>query len=210
MIKPETLEPKLRHAAIVPIVQPRSVDFVLQLAEQLAEGGAEAIEIVLRSDAALSALEACRQRFPELLVGAGTILTAAQYDAAVNAGAQFGISPGFLPALCEHAQKGPIPLVPGIQTASEVMAAQAAGFDLLKFYPSEPAGGTVVLADFANIFTSATFMPSGKIQQAHLAAYGKLRNITSVGGSWMYAEGSSDSVRDRMAASLEAIRTARG
>lgn len=204
------LEPKLRRAAIVPIVQPRSVDFVLRLTEELAAGGAEAIEIVMRSDAALSALEACRQRFPELLVGAGTILTPAHYDAAVHAGAQFGISPGFLPTLCAHAMQGPIPLVPGIQTASEVMAAQAAGFELLKFYPSEPAGGTVVLADFASIFTSVRFMPSGKIQQAHLAAYGKLRNITSVGGSWMYAEGSSDSVKNRMAASLAAIRAARG
>ncbi|WP_029074704.1 bifunctional 4-hydroxy-2-oxoglutarate aldolase/2-dehydro-3-deoxy-phosphogluconate aldolase [Kaistia adipata] len=204
------LEPRLRRAAIVPIVQPRSVDFVLSLAEQLAEGGAEAIEIVMRSDAALSALEACRQRFPELLVGAGTILTTAHYDAAVNAGAQFGISPGFAPDVCAHAKKGPIQLVPGVQTASEVMAAQAAGFHLQKFYPAEPAGGTVVLADFASIFTSVSFMPSGKIQQAHLAAYGKLRNITSVGGSWMYAEGSGESVRDRMAASLAAIRAARG
>jgi 2-dehydro-3-deoxyphosphogluconate aldolase/(4S)-4-hydroxy-2-oxoglutarate aldolase len=204
------LEPRLRRAAIVPIVQPRSVDFVLSLAEQLAEGGAEAIEIVMRSDAALSALEACRQRFPDLLVGAGTILTTAHYDAAVNAGAQFGISPGFAADVCAHAKKGPIQLVPGVQTASEVMAAQAAGFHLQKFYPAEPAGGTVVLADFASIFTSVSFMPSGKIQQAHLAGYGKLRNITSVGGSWMYAEGSSESVRDRMAASLAAIRAARG
>lgn len=204
------LEPRLRQAAIVPIVQPRSVDFVLSLAEQLAEGGAEAIEIVMRSDAALSALEACRQRFPDLLVGAGTILTTAHYDAAVNAGAQFGISPGFAPDVCAHAKKGPIQLVPGVQTASEVMAAQAAGFHLQKFYPAEPAGGTVVLADFASIFTSVSFMPSGKIQQGHLAGYGKLRNITSVGGSWMYAEGSSESVRDRMAASLAAIRAARG
>ncbi|WP_018182965.1 bifunctional 4-hydroxy-2-oxoglutarate aldolase/2-dehydro-3-deoxy-phosphogluconate aldolase [Kaistia granuli] len=204
------LEPRLRRAAIVPIVQPRSVDFVLSLAEQLAEGGAEAIEIVMRSDAALSALEACRQRFPELLVGAGTILTSAHYDAAVNAGAQFGISPGFAPDVCAHAQKGPIPLVPGVQTASEVMAAQAAGFSLQKFYPAEPAGGTVVLADFASIFTSVSFMPSGKIQQSHLAGYGKLRNITSVGGSWMYADGSAETIRDRMAASLAAIRAARG
>lgn len=207
---PDILEPKLRKAAIMPIVQPRSVDFVLSLVAELAEGGAEAVEIVMRSDAALAAIEACRSAFPELLVGAGTILTDAHYDAAVNAGAQFGISPGFLPSVCAHAKKGPITLVPGVQTASEVMAAQAAGFDLLKFYPSEPAGGTVVLADFANIFTSATFMPSGKIQLSHLAGYSKLRNITSVGGSWMYAEGSTTSVRDRMAASLAAMREGRG
>jgi 2-dehydro-3-deoxyphosphogluconate aldolase/(4S)-4-hydroxy-2-oxoglutarate aldolase len=207
---PDILEPKLRHAAIMPIVQPRSVEFVLSLVAQLAEGGAEAIEIVMRSEAALPAIEACRNSFPELLIGAGTILSTRHYDQAVAAGAQFGISPGFAPDVCAHAKKGPITLVPGVQTASEVMAAQAAGFDLLKFYPSEPAGGTVVLADFANIFTSATFMPSGKIQQSHLAGYGKLRNITSVGGSWMYAEGSNDSVSDRMAASLAAIRSARG
>ena len=207
---PDILEPKLRQAAIMPIVQPRSVDFVLSLVAELAEGGAEAVEIVMRSDAALAAIEACRRAFPELLVGAGTILTDAHYDDAVNAGAQFGISPGFLPSVCAHAKKGQITLVPGVQTASEVMAAQAAGFDLLKFYPSEPAGGTVVLADFANIFTTATFMPSGKIQLSHLAGYSKLRNITSVGGSWMYAEGSTESVRDRMAASLAAMRQGRG
>ncbi|MCX5579246.1 bifunctional 4-hydroxy-2-oxoglutarate aldolase/2-dehydro-3-deoxy-phosphogluconate aldolase [Kaistia terrae] len=206
---PDILEPKLRQAAIMPIVQPRSVDFVLSLVAELAEGGAEAIEIVMRSDAALSAIEACRREFPELLVGAGTILTDAHYDAAVNAGAQFGISPGFLPSVCAHAKRGPITLVPGVQTASEVMAAQAAGFDLLKFYPSEPAGGTVVLADFANIFTTATFMPSGKIQLSHLAGYARLKNITSVGGSWMYAEGSTTSARDRMAASLAAMREGR-
>jgi 2-dehydro-3-deoxyphosphogluconate aldolase/(4S)-4-hydroxy-2-oxoglutarate aldolase len=207
---PDILEPKLRQAAIMPIVQPRSVDFVLSLVAELAEGGAEAIEIVMRSDAALSAIEACRREFPELLIGAGTILTDAHYDAAVNAGAQFGISPGFLPSVCAHAKRGPITLVPGVQTASEVMAAQAAGFDLLKFYPSEPAGGTVVLADFANIFTTATFMPSGKIQLSHLPGYARLKNITSVGGSWMYAEGSTTSVRDRMAASLAAMREGRG
>lgn len=207
---PDILEPKLRRAAIMPIVQPRSVDFVLSLVAELAAGGAEAIEIVMRSDAALAAIEACRHAFPELIVGAGTILTNEHYDAAVKAGAQFGISPGFLPSVCAHARKGPITLVPGVQTASEVMAAQAAGFDLLKFYPSEPAGGTVVLADFANIFTSATFMPSGKIQLSHLAGYARLRNITSVGGSWMYAEGSTESVRDRMAASLAAMRSVRG
>ena len=207
---PDILEPKLRRAAIMPIVQPRSVDFVLSLVAELAKGGAEAIEIVMRSDAALAAIEACRREFPKLLVGAGTILTNEHYDAAVNAGAQFGISPGFLPSVCAHAKKGPITLVPGVQTASEVMAAQAAGFDLLKFYPSEPAGGTVVLADFANIFTTATFMPSGKIQLSHLAGYAKLKNITSVGGSWMYAEGSTTSVRDRMAASLAAMREGRG
>jgi len=207
---PDMLEPKLRHAAIMPIVQPRSVDFVLSLVAELAQGGAQAIEIVLRSEAALAAISACRREFPELLVGAGTILTHAHYDAAVDAGAQFGISPGFLPSLCAHAIQGPIGLVPGVQTASEVMAAQAAGFDLLKFYPSEPAGGTVVLADFANIFTTATFMPSGKIQLSHLPGYAKLRNITSVGGSWMYAEGASESVRDRMAASLAAMREGRG
>lgn len=207
---PDLLEPRLRQAAILPIVQPRSVDFVLSLVAELAAGGAEAIEIVMRSEAALPSIEACRRAFPDLLIGAGTILTHEHYDAAVAAGAQFGISPGFLPSVCAHAQKGPITLVPGVQTASEVMAAQAAGFDLLKFYPSEPAGGTVVLADFANIFTTATFMPSGKIQLSHLPGYGKLRNITSVGGSWMYAEGASESVRDRMAASLTAIRAARG
>jgi 2-dehydro-3-deoxyphosphogluconate aldolase/(4S)-4-hydroxy-2-oxoglutarate aldolase len=203
---PQELEQAVRQAAVLPILRPTSVGFVVETAGILAEAGASAIEIVMRSPAALPALEACRKAYPELMLAAGTVLAPEHYDAAVNAGAHFAISPGYSPIIGAHAQRGPIPLVPGVQTATEVMAALAAGFRLLKFYPSEPAGGTVVLADYEAVFPGVAFMPSGKIGLDLLSAYARQGNVASVGGSWMYAQGdeilSEADIRKRMSASL--------
>ena len=183
-----SFEAEARRLAIVPIVIPHSVDLVLRTVEALAAGGARGVEIVLRTSDALPALAEAKKRFPDLLLGAGTILTKADYDRSVDAGADFTISPGFAADLVEHARGGRIPLVPGVQTSSEVMTARAAGVTLLKFYPAEPAGGVDVLADFASVFPDVAFMPSGKINAARLPAYLALRNVASVGGTWMHTE----------------------
>lgn len=211
---PQELEQVVRQAAVLPILRPTTVAFVVETAGILARAGARVIEIVLRSPSALPALEACRKTFPELTLAAGTVLACEQYDAAVSAGAHFTISPGFSPVIGAHALRGPIPLVPGVQTATEVMAALAAGFRLLKFYPSEPAGGTVVLADYEAVFPTAAFMPSGKIGLDLLPAYAKRGNVASVGGSWMYAEGSETlpevEICERMSTSLRLMRARAG
>jgi len=212
-MNPEELAERIREVAVMPILIPHSADACLAIAEALVEGGARGIEIVLRTPEALPTVERLRRTFPELVVGAGTILTPALYDSAAAAGAHFGISPGSLPALLEHARGGALPLVPGVQTPSEVMAAQAAGFNLLKFYPAEPAGGTDVLGDYGNVFPTARFMPSGKIDLPALPRYAALFNIASVGGTWMYAEGGATlaarEIVARMRVSLQVMRDGR-
>jgi 2-dehydro-3-deoxyphosphogluconate aldolase/(4S)-4-hydroxy-2-oxoglutarate aldolase len=208
------LEARVRAIGIVPIISARSVDFVLDATEALMAGGAAGVEILVRSPHALPAIAACRRRFPDALIAAGTILEPEQYAAAVEAGADFCISPGYDPAMVAIANDGPIRLVPGVQTASEVIAARRAGATLLKFYPSEPAGGTAVLGDFGNVFPNVSFMPSGKIDLGNIADYARLRNVASVGGSWMYTEGGqplpSAEMTSRMRASLDAFRGAKG
>jgi len=182
------LEQRLASIGLLPIVTPKSVDFTLRLAGTLAAAGAGGIEIVLRTEHGLAAIAACREAFPDLLIGAGTVLTTALYDQAAEAGADFAISPSSSPTLDPYARQGPIPFVPGVQTPSEVTAALDRGFRLLKFYPAEPAGGVAVLADYANVFPKARFMPSGKITEQKLAGYLALGNVVSVGGSWMYLD----------------------
>lgn len=207
------LEARVRAVAVVPILQPRSVDFCLQASEALIAGGATGVEILCRAADALPAIAACKRRFPDLLIAAGTILEPDQYRGAVDAGADFCISPGFEAAMVALANEGPIRMVPGVQTASEVIAARRLGVTVQKFYPSEPAGGTAVLADYANVFPNVAFMPSGKIDLGNLASYGRLRNVASVGGSWMYAEGGQPlpaaEMTERMRASLAAFAAAR-
>lgn len=162
------LEARVRAVAVVPILPPRSVDFCLAASEALIAGGATGIEILCRAADALPAIAACRRHFPDLLIAAGTVLEADQYRGAVDAGADFCISPGFDPMIVDLAKAGPIRIVPGVQTASEVIAARRLGVTLQKFYPAEPAGGTAVLADYANVFPNVAFMPSGRVGWAAL------------------------------------------
>ena len=210
----DELEARVRAVAVVPILQPRSVDFCLAASEALIAGGATGIEILCRAADALPAIGAVKRRFPDLLIAAGTILEPDQYRGAVDAGADFCISPGFEPMIVDLANAGPIRIVPGVQTASEVIAARRLGVTVQKFYPSEPAGGTAVLADYANVFPSVSFMPSGRIDLANLADYARLPNLASAGGSWMYAAGGeplpADEMTARMRASLDAFAAARG
>lgn len=208
----DELERRLRKIGVLPIVTPNSVDFTLRIVGVLAAAGAGGVEIVLRTEHGLAAIEACRKAYPDLVIGAGTVLTAKLYELAAEAGADFAISPSSSPTLDPYALKGPIPFIPGVQTPSEVTAALDRGFTLLKFYPSEPAGGIDVLADYANVFPRARFMPSGKITEAKLASYLALKNVVSVGGSWMFQEKGEvlpdATIKDRVALSL-AIVTAR-
>jgi len=187
-VTPQELTALVRKIAVLPIIVPRSVDTCLETIGALAEGGATGVEIVLRTAAALPTLEASARAFPSMVFAAGTVLSTVQYDEAAAAGAHFAISPGLSAELADHAAGKSLPLVPGVQTATEVMAALGKGFTLLKFYPSEPAGGTVVLGDFGNVFPAVSFMPSGKINADLLPGYAALRNVASVGGTWMLAE----------------------
>jgi len=173
-----------RHA-FLPIMTVRSEETGLRIAESLLGGGLAIMEITLRTAEGAAAISAIRQRFPEMTIGAGTLLRPEDFDRAATAGAQFGVSPGMDGPLAEAAAKSALPFLPGVQTASEVMVALGYGLRTLKFYPARAAGGTAVLADFGNIFQDVMFVPTGKLAQADVSEYLALRNILAVGGSWV-------------------------
>ena len=186
-MKQEQVAARIRQAGIVPIVTVRDVEESLTLVGKLVDAGADLVEIVFRSAGAPQALAEARKRFDRCTFAAGTILDEAGVRKAADAGAHCLVSPGLTPELHQAASAAGQVLIPGVQTASEVMAARQLGYRLLKYYPAEPSNGLVVLGDYANIFDTISFMATGKITSKVLPHYGALRNVAAVGGSWMLA-----------------------
>jgi 2-dehydro-3-deoxyphosphogluconate aldolase/(4S)-4-hydroxy-2-oxoglutarate aldolase len=183
--KSRTIREILGRQPVLPIMTVHSEEAGLKIAESLLAGGLRVMEITLRTAEAPAAIAAIRKRFPEMGIGAGTLLRPDDFARAEGAGAQFGVSPGMDRPLAEAAAKSTLPFLPGVQTASEVMTAIGYEIRTLKFYPARAAGGPAVLADFANIFRDVLFVPTGKIGQADTPEYLPLRNVLAVGGSWM-------------------------
>lgn len=170
---------------LLPVVAVPDVDAARALARTLLDAGLPIVEITCRTPAALPAISALRAEFPDLLVGAGTVLDAVQARAAVAAGAQFLLAPGFDAATAAAAHALDVPLIPGVMTPSEVMAALAAGFGLLKLFPATALGGVDYLRALAAVFPGARFVPTGGIDAANLAAYLAEPNVACCGGSWL-------------------------
>ncbi|ALP40348.1 bifunctional 4-hydroxy-2-oxoglutarate aldolase/2-dehydro-3-deoxy-phosphogluconate aldolase [Aeromonas schubertii] len=170
---------------LVPVMVITDLEQAVPMAEALLAGGISVFEITLRTPVALAAIERIARAMPEAMVGAGTVINAAQYDAAVAAGARFVISPGMTPALLAHAARGSAPLIPGVATPSEVMQALEAGYDHLKFFPAEANGGTKALAAIAAPLPQVRFCPTGGIGPKNVADYLALKSVATVGGSWM-------------------------
>jgi 2-dehydro-3-deoxyphosphogluconate aldolase/(4S)-4-hydroxy-2-oxoglutarate aldolase len=194
------LRARLAEAAIMPIITVRAVDKALADITRLIEEGVGAIEIVFRTAEAATALAEARRRFPKSLIGAGTMLRAEQVTQAVEAGADFLVSPGLTPKLHAVVAASGRPMIPGVLTASEVLAATEYGYDLMKYYPAQPSNGLMVLADYANIFTDVGFVPTGKIDASVLGQYGALRNVVAVGGSWMLGDRAGSPIGEQIAA----------
>jgi 2-dehydro-3-deoxyphosphogluconate aldolase/(4S)-4-hydroxy-2-oxoglutarate aldolase len=194
------LRARLAAAAIMPIMTVRSVDKTLADIGRLIEEGIGAVEIVFRTPEAAAALAEARKRFPKALIGAGTMLRADQVKAAITAGADFLVSPGLTPKLHEAVAGAGVPMIPGVLTASEVLAAIELGYELMKYYPAQPSNGLMVLADYANVFPEVGFVPTGKIDGSVLGAYGALRNVIAVGGSWMLGEQAPGTIGGQIAA----------
>ena len=154
------------------------------LAQALVKGGVRAIEITLRTPAALAAIEAAAQ-VEGAVVGAGTVLSIQDLRAATEAGAKFAVSPGSTPSLLEAARAAPIPLLPGVATASELMRGLEFGYSNFKFFPAEAAGGAAVLKGLAGPFPQAKFCPTGGVTLDNAGDYLSLPNVVCVGGSWL-------------------------
>lgn len=174
---------------VVPAAVVEDADTALRLSEAMLAGGMDIIEITFRTDGAIRAIQAVCEKFPEMLVGAGTVLSREQFDRAVDAGIRFAVAPGLNPALIEATGDSGVPFIPGVVTPSEIENAMALGLDLLKFFPAEAMGGAVTLKALSGPYghTGVRFLPTGGISMANAANYLDLDVVAAVGGSWMIA-----------------------
>ncbi len=173
------------QSKVLPVIVLQSAEEAVPLANAMLEGGIDVLEITLRSKAGLPAIEAIAKALPEVAVGAGTVLSAADLRAARDAGAQFALSPGATPDLLQAGQTTGIPFVPGVMTPSEVLSALSAGFELLKLFPAAQAGGLGMLRALAGPFPQLRFCPTGGITLENFGAFLALPNVSIVGGSWL-------------------------
>jgi 2-dehydro-3-deoxyphosphogluconate aldolase/(4S)-4-hydroxy-2-oxoglutarate aldolase len=159
------------------------------LAMALVAGGIRVLEITLRTPVSMEAIAAIRREVPDAVIGAGTVTRGEELEAVAGAGAVFAISPGLTAELLDAANRGPIPLIPGISTVSELMTGLARGYDHFKFFPAEAAGGVKMLQAFAGPFPRVTFCPTGGITAGNYREYLAQPNVACVGGSWVAPAG---------------------
>lgn len=175
----------LRRAPVLPVLAVDRLEQAVALARCLVDAGLPVLEVTLRTPVALDAIRAIRAAVPDAIVGAGTVLDAAQLEAVEAAGVSFAISPGASAALYEDARNSAIPLLPGIATASELMDGMTRGWRHFKFFPAAAMGGVATLKAFAGPFPEARFCPTGGIHPGNAADYLAQPNVLTVGGSWM-------------------------
>lgn len=173
------------HGPVIPVIVIDRVEDALPLAEALLAGGVKVLEVTLRTAAALPAIEAIARDLPEALVGVGTVLNADDARRASEAGARFAVSPGYTSDVGNACKGLGLPLLPGVATSGEIMAALADGFSFLKLFPAEAAGGIPLLKAWASPFGQVSFCPTGGISQTTASNYLALPNVRCVGGSWL-------------------------
>lgn len=176
-------------APVVPVLVIDDLDKAVPLAEALVAGGLRALEVTLRTPVALDAIRAMSDAVPEAVVGVGTLRTAEDVRASVEAGARFGVSPGFSPAILDAAESANLPMLPGVATPSEAMAAAERGLSILKFFPAEANGGAPVLRAWASPLSGLKFCPTGGVSESNAPDYLSLPNVICVGGSWVAPAG---------------------
>ena len=173
------------HGPVIPVIVIDRVEDALPLAEALLAGGVKVLEVTLRTAAGLPAIETIARNLPEAVVGVGTVLNADDARRASEAGARFAVSPGYTSEVGSACKRLDLPMLPGVATSSEIMAALADGFSFLKLFPAEAAGGIPLLKAWASPFGQVSFCPTGGISQATAANYLALPNVRCVGGSWL-------------------------
>ncbi len=175
----------VRDAPVIPVIVLQKVEHAVPMARALLTGGIRMLEVTLRSPAALACIEAIARDLPEAMVGAGTVRSASDAQAAAAAGARFLVSPGLTCAVAQASRDVQLPLLPGVATASEIMQAQEEGLQALKFFPALQAGGVAMLKAWQGPFGEVYFCPTGGIQTGNAAEFLALANVACVGGSWL-------------------------
>ena len=181
----KSMEQRLEEYGVVPVVVLKDTKDAIPLADALIEGGLSCAEVTFRTEAAEESIRLISEKYPEMLVGAGTVLTIEQVDRAVNAGAKFIVSPGFDAEIVDYCLEKNIPVFPGCITPSEVAQAVKRGLKVIKFFPAEQAGGVAMIKAMGAPYTMVKFMPTGGISAKNLSEYLSCSNIVCCGGSWM-------------------------
>ena len=208
---------RVAQYGIIPVIAIDKVEAALPLADALLQGGLPVIEITFRTAAAAEVIRVIARERPQLLLGAGTVLTAPNLEAAKSSGAAFGVAPGLNPELVKQARQLGLPFVPGVATPSDIEAGLSLGCKLLKFFPAEALGGVAMIEALSAPYkhTGVRFVPTGGVNTANLEAYLKLDTVAAVGGTWLakkedLASGRWDDIRNRCQAAVAIVAKARG
>ncbi len=209
------MENMLKNYGVVPVVVLKNAEDALPLAKALINGGLPCAEVTFRTDAAEESIKKMSKEYPDMLIGAGTVLTIDQVKRAVSAGAKFIVSPGFDPEIVNYCIENNIPVFPGCITPSEVAQAVKRGLKVVKFFPAEQAGGLPMIKAMAAPYGMVKFMPTGGISAKNLKDYLECSNIICCGGSWMVkgdlvAEGKFDEIEKMTKEAVALVKAIRG
>ncbi len=211
----EKLIERINNTGVVPVIKIDNADDAIPLAKALMRGGLPCAEITFRTDAAAESIRRISKEFPDFFVGAGTVLTKEQADAAMDAGAAFIVSPGLNPEVVKHCIDKGYPIIPGVCTPTEVELALSFGLTYLKFFPAEAAGGTKMIKAMSAPYTKVRFMPTGGVSPKNLADYLSIKAVYACGGSWMVpadklTTGEFDEIEKLTKEAVELLKEIRG
>ena len=211
----EKMNEQLASYGVVPVVVLNDAKDAEPLAKALVEGGLACAEVTFRTDAAEESIRIMSKAYPEMLVGAGTVLTTEQVDRALNAGAKFIVSPGFDPEIVDYCLEKEVPVYPGTVTPTEVAQAVKRGLAVCKFFPAEQFGGVSTIKALAAPYTMVKFMPTGGVNLKNLRDYLSCDKITACGGTWMVKgdmirEGRFDEIKKITAEAAQIVKEIRG
>lgn len=179
------IEEIMQRSPVIPVIVVERLEQAVPLAEALVEGGLPVLEVTLRSEVAMQAVREISRAVNGAIVGVGTVTQAVQFDEAIDAGAAFAVSPGLTGPLAEAGGRHQLPFLPGVFTPSDVMRAQSWGFDALKLFPAQQAGGIGMLKALQGPLPGVRFCPTGGIGAENFADFLALANVACVGGSWV-------------------------
>ncbi|MCI7129784.1 MAG: bifunctional 4-hydroxy-2-oxoglutarate aldolase/2-dehydro-3-deoxy-phosphogluconate aldolase [Lachnospiraceae bacterium] len=211
----KTIAEQMAEMLVVPVVVLHDAKDAKKLADALVEGGLPCAEVTFRTEAAEESIRIMAEKYPDMLVGAGTVLTTEQVDRAVAAGAKFIVSPGFDPEIVDYCIEKEIPVFPGVVTPSEAAQAVRRGLEVVKFFPAEQYGGVPAIKALAAPYTMLRFMPTGGVNVNNLEDYLSCDKIICCGGSWMVKgdmieAGAFDQIRQLTKEAVDLARSIRG
>ena len=210
-----SMNDQIASYGVVPVVVLNDVKDAEPLAQALVEGGLPVAEVTFRTDAAEESIRIMSTKYPDMLVGAGTVLTKEQVDRAIGAGAKFIVSPGFDPEIVDYCLEKGYPVYPGIITPSELAQAVKRGLEVVKFFPAEQFGGVATIKALAAPYTQVKFMPTGGVNAKNLPDYLGFNKIIACGGSWMVKgdlvkAGEFDKIKEMTAEAVKLVKEIRG